>query len=91
MLVHAKVEQGQSILVQETFDPAWQATEGGQNLAVHRDAMGFMLIDAPPGDGDLRLEFVTPIENRVGRIATFVTLLLLLTMVLFGRRWEPLV
>jgi uncharacterized membrane protein YfhO len=91
MLVHAKVEPGQSIVVQETFDPAWQATEGGRNLAIHRDAMGFMLIDAPPGDGDLRLEFVTPLENRVGRMVTLVTLLLLLAMALFRRRWEPLV
>ena len=91
MLVHARVEPGQSIVVQETYDPAWQATEGGQTLAVRKDIMGFMLIDAPPGNADIRLEFMTPLENRVGRMVTLATLLVLLTMALFRRRWEPLV
>lgn len=91
MLVHARVEPGQSIVVQETYDPAWQATEGGQTLAVRKDIMGFMLIDAPPGNADIRLEFTTPLENRVGRMVTLATLLVLLTMALFRRRWEPLV
>jgi len=50
-----------------------------------------MLIDAPPGNADIRLEFTTPLENRVGRMVTLATLLVLLTMALFRRRWEPLV
>jgi hypothetical protein len=91
MLVHAKVEPGQSIVVQEAYDPSWQATEDGRTLAIRKDVMGFMLIDAPPGDGDIRLEFLTPLENRVGRMVTLAALLVLLTMALFRRRWEPLV
>jgi hypothetical protein len=91
MLVRARVEPGQAIVVQETYDPAWQATAGGRTLAVRKDAMGFMLLDAPPGDDEIRLEFVTPQENRVGHMVTLATLLALVSMALFGRRWEPLV
>jgi hypothetical protein len=91
MLVHAKVEPGQSIVVQETYDPSWQATAGGQTLAIRKDIMGFLWIDAPPGDRDIRLEFVTPLENRLGRMVTLATMLVLLAMALFRRFWEPLV
>jgi hypothetical protein len=91
MLVRAMLEPGQSLLVQETYDPAWQATAGGRTLTVHRDVMGFMLIDAPPGDQQIRLEFLTPLENRIGRMLTLATLLALLSMAVFRRRWEPLV
>ena len=35
-----------------------------------------------------RLAFVTPLENRVGRVATLVTLAVLLGLIVFGRRWE---
>ena len=91
MLVHANVQAGQSIVVQETYDPSWQATAGGRALPIRRDAMGFMLIETPPGDQQIRLQFMTPLENRVGRMVTLFTLLVLLTLALFRRRWEPLV
>jgi uncharacterized membrane protein YfhO len=88
MRVRAKVEPGQSIVVQESWDPAWQAWAGGQQLPVRRDVMGLMLVDAPPGDQEIRLAFVTPLENRVGRLATLATLALLLGLVVFSVRWE---
>jgi hypothetical protein len=50
--------------------------------------MGLMLVDAPPGDQEIRLAFVTPLENRVGRLATLATLALLLGLVVFSVRWE---
>jgi hypothetical protein len=86
--VRAKIEPGQSIVVQENWDPAWQAWAGGKQLPVRRDAMGFMAVDPPPGDREIRLAFVTPLENRAGRLATLATLLALLGLVVFGRRWE---
>jgi len=91
MLVRAKVDAGQSIVVQESYDPAWQAWAGGTQVPVRKDAMGFMVVDAPPGDGQVRLEFVTPLENRVGRMVTMVTMALLLSLAVFGVRWERLV
>jgi hypothetical protein len=53
--------------------------------------MGFMAVDPPPGDREIRLAFTTPLENCVGRIVTLVTLALLLTLVVFGMRWERFV
>ena len=42
--------------------------------------------------GNIRLEFVTPLENRVGRMVTLATLLLLsFGMALFRRTLERLV
>jgi hypothetical protein len=91
MLVRAKVAPGQSLLVQETYDPAWRATAGGRVLNVRQDVMGFLLIDAPAGDQEIRLEFMTPLENRVGRMVTLAALLVLVCMLVFGRRWRTLV
>jgi uncharacterized membrane protein YfhO len=91
MLVRAHVEPGQSIVVQEAYDPSWQATEDGRTLAIRKDVMGFMLIAAPPGDAEIRLEFTTPLENRVGLLVTLATLLVLLALALFRRFWERLV
>jgi Mrp family chromosome partitioning ATPase len=51
--------------------------------------MDFMVVDAPPGEHDIRLQFVTPLENRVGRGVTALTLALLLSLMVFVRRWEP--
>ncbi len=70
-----KSAPGQSILVQETYDPAWHAWSGGKPLTVRKDAMGLMVIDAPPGDQEISLAFVTPLENQVGRVVTLLTLL----------------
>jgi uncharacterized membrane protein YfhO len=53
--------------------------------------MSFMVVDAPPGDREIRLEFTTPLENRIGRIVTLLTMLLLLSLAVFGPRWERLV
>ena len=91
MRVRAKVEPGQSIVVQESWDPAWQAWAGSQRLPLRKDVMGFMVVDAPPGDQEIRLAFVTPLEDRIGRMVTLATLALLLSLVIFGVRWERLV
>jgi hypothetical protein len=91
MRVRANVEPGQSIVVQESWDPAWQAWDGGKQLPLRKDVMGFMVVDAPPGDREIRLAFVTPLENRIGRLVTLATLALLLSLVVFGMRWERFV
>ena len=78
MRVRARLAPGQAIVVQESYDPSWHAWSGSQPLAVQKDAMGFLLIEAPPGDQEVRLQFLTPLEERVGRGITLVTVLLLL-------------
>lgn len=75
MRVQARVASGQSILVQVTYDPAWHAYAGGHALPVHRDrGADFSVIDAPPGDYDIAFLFETPLENRVGRVLTWLSL-----------------
>jgi hypothetical protein len=91
MRVRAKVEPGQSIVVQESWDPAWQAWDGGKQLPVRKDVMGFMAVDPPPGDREIRLAFVTPLENRIGRLITLATFLALVGLVVFSVRWERFV
>ena len=35
---------------------------GGHSLQVHGDPMGFLIVEAPPEDREIRLRFVTPQE-----------------------------
>jgi hypothetical protein len=86
ILVHAKRNAGQSVLVQETWDPAWQAWSGDTRLGLRKDAMGFLLVDAPPGDGEIRLVFAMPLENRVGWALTGLSLAVLLWLCLRRER-----
>jgi hypothetical protein len=85
--VHARVEPGQSILVQVTYDPAWHAYAGGHALPVHRDrGADFSVIDAPPGDYDIAFVFETPLENRIGWLLTWLSLAVAGGLVVVARR-----
>ena len=86
--VHATVAAGQSVVVQESYDPAWHAWSDGKPLAIHKDAMGLMAIDAPPGERDIAVVFITPLENQVGRAITLLTVAILLALLWFGIRTE---
>jgi hypothetical protein len=88
MVARVRLEAGQSVLVQESYDPAWQATSEGRPLEIRRDAMGMMVVDAPPGEREIELAFVTPAENRAGRILTALTALLVLGLSWLGMRAE---
>ncbi len=90
--VHATVKPGESILLQETFDPAWRAFEDGKALPIRVEpVMDFMLIDAPAGAHNIRMVFETPLENRVGQILFIVTALVLagLSVPAVSRRIAP--
>ncbi len=88
MRVKAHVGTGQAVLVQESYDPAWHARADGQELAIHKDALGQMVVEAPPGDREIRLAFVTPLENRVGRIATLLAMLTIVALIAAGLKQE---
>lgn len=83
MHVHARVAQGQAVVVQVTYDPAWHAYVDGKALPVHRDAADFNVIDAPPGEHDIAFVFEMPLENRIGWALTVFSLMAVAT--LFGR------
>jgi hypothetical protein len=85
--IDAKTDRGQSVLVQETWDPAWHAYENGKELPLRTEgAMGFMLIDAPDGDHKIRMRFETPLENRVGQVLLMLTGLLMGVLAIFHAR-----
>jgi hypothetical protein len=86
MLVKARLAPGQSLLIQETYDPAWEAWSDHQRLAVTRDPMGFLLVDTGPGDKLVELRFTVPIENQVGRAITVLTILAIAGLLFAGRR-----
>jgi hypothetical protein len=83
--VQANVAPGQSVLVMESFDPCFRAYSADRSLSIRKDAMGFMLVDTPPGAHDIRLVFETPLENWVGRVVTCMALGVVL-LLLFGLR-----
>jgi hypothetical protein len=74
--IHARVAEGQAVLAQVTYDPAWHAYSAGKPLAVHKDAAWMILIEAPPGEQDIELVFETPWENRIGWALTLISLAL---------------
>lgn len=76
LLVNATVGAEQSVLVQVNYDPAWRARATGRELTIRKDVMGFMRIDAPPGEHEIQLTFETPLENHIGRIVSLSSLLL---------------
>ena len=84
--VHADVQQGQAVLVQVTYDPAWRAYSGTHQLTIHADAMDFMLVDAPPGTRDITMVFETPLENRIGYLISALALGLCLALGIIGAR-----
>jgi hypothetical protein len=87
MVLHAKIAAGQSLLVQETWDPAWRAWVDGKRLPVRKDAMNFMVMDPPPGDRTMRLEFTMPLENRVGWGLTALTAIALAMLAIRKERY----
>lgn len=81
--LHATVTEGQSILLQETFDPYWRAEENGKALPVRIEpVMGFMLIDAPPGTHRIQMRFQTPLENRAGQVISGLSVLAMAALML---------
>src|SRR5262249_21620724 len=86
MPLRAKMDTGQSLEMPQSYGPAWHAWSGGQELAVRKDAMGMMAIDAPAGEHEIRLAFVTPLENRIGRVLTVLTILILAAFITLDGR-----
>jgi hypothetical protein len=85
MAVQAQVPSGQTLLLQETYDPAWRADEDGRPLTIHPDpVMGFTLVDLPEGNHQITLRFETPLENRVGQVISILALLIVMGLMAAG-------
>jgi uncharacterized membrane protein YfhO len=75
MRLHARLQPGQLLLVQETYDPAWKAYVNGTAVPTAQDGMHFLLVDAGAGDRDVTLRFETPLENRAGQVIFFLSVI----------------
>jgi hypothetical protein len=85
IIVRTHTAAGNSVLLQESYDPSWRAFEHGKELTIREEpVMGFMLIAMPKaGDHAFRMHFSVPLENRVGQglfVLSLVALLGLLAM-----------
>ncbi|MBZ5610943.1 MAG: hypothetical protein LAP38_21985, partial [Acidobacteriia bacterium] len=87
--VDIDAQAGEALLVQENYDPYWRAYVDGRRLAIKPDAIGYMLVDAPPGKHTVRLVFETPLELIAGRALTLATLALVVFLALRYRRGNP--
>jgi hypothetical protein len=87
--VKAKLSEGQSLVVQESYDVALRAYSGGRPLPVRPDSLGFIRIDAPPRDYDIRLVYELPWENIAGRILSVIAFGVLATLLIRGVRRRP--
>jgi hypothetical protein len=84
--VRARTSEGEAVWVQESYDTNWRAYVGDRQYPIHGDNLGFMVIDVPPGDHDIRLVFPTPFSNKVGRAVTALSIVALVCLVHLGRR-----
>ena len=80
MRVHAKSDPANPSWCRRATTRPGTPGPAASRSPIHKDAMGFMAIDAPPGDQEICLAFVTPLENQVGRVVTGITLLALLAL-----------
>lgn len=80
--IRAVTSPGESVLLQETWDPAWVAEESGKRLEIRKDpALGFMLIPVSPGSHEITMHFDTPLENRIGQVLSVLSVLLVAGLV----------
>ena len=82
--VHATLQPGQVLLLQESWDPAWRAATGGREVPVARDPMGFMTAAAPSGEQDIAFTFTLPFENAAGRVITLAAFAVLAALCFRG-------
>ncbi len=73
IVLRASLIEGESLVVQESYDPAWRAYCQGRPVPIRKDAAGFMQVLVPPGVQEVRLVFETPLENVVGQILTGIS------------------
>lgn len=73
--VTVEIADGETLLVQETFDPYWRAYVDGRQTKIQPDAAGFMSLPLPPGKHSVHLVFETPLELQFGRLLSLGTLL----------------
>ncbi len=84
--VKAKVGEGQALWVAESLDSNWRAYVNGTRMPLRIDNLGFMVLDLPPGEHEVRFEFPMPMANRIGWLVTSMSLAGVVGLFWLGRR-----
>jgi hypothetical protein len=79
--ISAVTAPGQSVLVQENYDPGWKAFIDGKGARIETDVVGFMRVRPDPGPHRIRFAYQMPLESRIGMWISLLSLLTLCGMV----------
>ena len=75
--IRARLEPGQVIATQVTYDPGWRASLNGAPRGVYRDGLGFMAVRAQcAGECEIDLHYDGGLEGTLCRAASLGALLL---------------
>jgi hypothetical protein len=86
--VSAVTRQGESVAVQENFDPGWRAFIDGRPAAIEQDIMTFMRVRTEPGAHQIRFAYEMSTEARIGFWLSIVSLLATLALAITSLRPE---
>jgi hypothetical protein len=78
--VSATTDPGQSVLVQENYDPGWKAFIDGKGARIETDIMGFMRVRPAPGSHTIRFAYGMSLESRIGMWISVLSLLALIAL-----------
>jgi hypothetical protein len=73
--ISATTGPGQSVLMQENYDPGWKAFVDGKAARIETDIMGFMRVRPDPGTHQIRFTYGMSIESRIGMWISVMSLL----------------
>ncbi|HWD00190.1 MAG TPA: hypothetical protein VG456_25700 [Candidatus Sulfopaludibacter sp.] len=85
--IHAKVEAGQVIAAQVTYDRGWEAWVNGRRQPLRRDGLGLMVIDTDcRGSCDVALRFTGGWEHVLTRLLSLTATLIAIGYAVWSRR-----
>ncbi len=84
--ITATTGPGQSVLVQENYDPGWKAFVDGKGARIETDIMGFMRVRPEPGAHAIRFAYGMPLESRIGMWISVLSLLAVTGLLVTNRR-----
>jgi hypothetical protein len=82
--LRARVNDGQSVVVAVNYDSGWRAYSGETRLRLRPGPLGFIRIDAPAGDHDIRVTYRRTPDKYMGLAFTLTALIVVGTLVASG-------
>ena len=88
--ITATTQPGQSILVQENYDPGWRAWVDGRPAAIKTDIMQFMRVPTEAGKHQVRFAYQLATDARIGMWISVLSIVALLALVVVptGRGYD---